>query len=141
MDAKTKSKTFASKLRKVHTLLFIHLSKQKGLINFWYFRILLIFFDNKHWKSLWYISSYYSLKDKLFFFFFYWLFNVDELKQFLVNLIDNILTKINVMVYIKNNITECLITNGLFFIWFYIYIHTFSQYCRKTNDVSLWGIN
>ena len=58
----------------------------------------------------------------LIFFFSNSLFNVDEKIQFLTILLDNILIKVDGMVYIKNKYTEYLLTYELIFLWFYMVI-------------------
>ena len=60
-----------------------------------------------------------------------------DIYNFLVILTDNILIKIDGIVYIKNNITKYLCTVELIFVWFYINIHFFPILQKKQKGVSL----
>ena len=71
-------------------------------------------------------------------FLLYSLFNVDRYIDLLLILIDNILLKIDGMVYIKNNITEYLLTDQLIFcLVLYICNIKLKTYKLKTHSFIL----
>ena len=70
------------------------------------------------------------------FFSIHYLTSID-ICNFLVILIDNILIKMDGMGYIKNSISKHLYTDELIFVWFCMYVYTFSQYRRKNKMMFL----